>query len=299
MKKQAIKNEYVPMTDAAAAAAANEKRLATMRENLAKLETRADELLNLGDNMTAAQRLELLHLVNVAYHNSGKINGVFSVDSCAACEFCRKMIQAAALNVLMICGACYAAADSWKEAAWRRHKLNARIFSAVLFTVDELRTLPLQAARLVRFNEDGDTTCETMGRNYLRLAAAFPSARFGYWYKNAPAVEAALHAEGIHTRDMLPENVRFIHSSALIGFTARALWFDDCIFTVYPDKETTENAIAAGAWECNGRKCRECGYNCYLMQRRQEKPLYIAEVLRCNAARRRVIRAAYDAKIAG
>ena len=296
-----LKNKHVPMTDAAAAAAekearkaATEKRLASMRANLEKLEKTAADILAKGDSMTAADRLALLALVNVAYHDSGKIEGVFSIDSCAACDFCQRMRAAAVDNVLMICGACYAAADSWKEAAWRRHKLNALIFSSVLFTVDELKTL-LIPGLLCRFNEDGDTVNETMARNYLRIAAAHPAVNFGYWYKNAPAVAAGLQAEGITTREQRPANVHFIHSSALIGFPAAALWFDDAIFTVYPDAETTAAAIAAGAHECNGRRCRACGFTCYMLQRR-ENVLYIAEVLRTNSKQRAIIRAAYDAR---
>ena len=291
----------VPMTNTAAAAAekqekaaANAQRLETMRRNLAALEEKARGILAKRDSMTAGDRLDLLRIVNVAYHDSGKIEGCFSVDSCAACEFCQKMIAAAADNILMICGCCYAAADSWKEAAWRRHQLNALIFSNVLFTVEELAILPV-AGILCRFNEDGDTVNETMARNYIRMAAAHPVTHFGYWYKNAPAVAAGLAAEGITTRDALPENIRFIHSSALIGFPARAAWFDDAIFTVYPDAETTAAAIAAGAHECNGRRCRACGYTCYMMQR-QAEPLHIAEYLRTNKAQRARIRAAYDAR---
>lgn len=275
--------------------AIQEKRLEKMRANLAMIEMRAEFLLAKGETMTTEDRIELLQLVNVAFHESGKIEGIFSVDSCAACEFCQRMIKAAADNILMICGSCYANADSWKEAAWRRHKLNARIFSSVLFTVEELKTLPLYVARLVRFNEDGDTVNEIMGRNYLRIARAFYTAFFGYFYKNTSAVESALIAEGYTSREKLPENIRFIHSSILIGFEAAEKWFDDCIFTVYPDKATTEEAIARGAWECNGRKCQACGFHCYLAKR-QEKPVHIAEVLRCSAAKRAVILAAYNAK---
>lgn len=277
--------------------ASNAKRLETMRANLARLEGQADAILAKGlDNLTPADRLALLALVNVAYHNSGKIEGCHSIDSTASCEFCERMRHAAEEIILMICGCCYAAADAWKEAAWRRHKLNARILSTVLFTVEELQALDLAAAHaLCRFNEDGDTVNATMCRNYLRIAAGRPGTMFGYWYKNAKAIAEGLAAEGIRTRDQLPANVKFIHSSALIGFPAAALWFDDAIFTVYPDQETTEAAIAAGAHACNGRKCRACGYVCYLMVR-QEKPLYIAEFLRTNKENRARIRAAYDAR---
>jgi hypothetical protein len=276
--------------------AATARRIAKMRANLDALENEAALIIRKGDEMTQADRFRLLALVNVKLHEEGsKIADIFSIDSTAACEFCTAMRRSAADNVLMICRYCYAAADAWKEAAWRRHKLNAFILSTVLFTVEELAIIPVGA--LCRYNEDGDTVNETMARNYLRIAAAHPATRFGYWYKNAPAVEAGLHAEGIHTRDQLPENVRFIHSSMLIGFEARELWFDDAIFTVYPDEETTRAAIAAGAHECNGRKCRACGFNCYLMQRRPQV-LHIAEVLRCSKAARVEIIAAYREKLA-
>ena len=275
-------------------AEANKKRLETMRKKLDALEARAAEILEKGDAMTAEDRRALINLINVAYHDSGKIEGCFSVDGSASCEFCQRMIKAAIDNLLIICGMCYAAADAWKEAAWRRHKLNALILSSVLFTAEELKALPIDGTRC-RFNEDGDTINETHGRNLLRIAETRPGCMFGYWFKNAGAVEAALHAEGIHTREALPANVRFIHSSPVIGFPVRATWFDDATFTVYPDAETTAEAIAAGAHECNGKRCRACGYWCYV-HKRQEAPVNIAEVLRCNAARRAAVLAAYKAR---
>lgn len=278
------------MTEAAKKAA-TEKRIAAMRENLTALENKADALLSKGDAMTAEERLQLLSLVNVAFHKGGKIDGVFSIDSSASCDFCQHMIAAAKNHILMICGACYAAADSWKEASWRRHKLNARILSSVLFTVDELKTLPIDG-RLCRFNEDGDTVNNVMAQNYLRIAAAFPYTMFGYWYKNTAAVEYGLKAEGIKNRAARPENVRFIHSSILIGFESAETWFDDALFTVYPDTETTLEAVKRGAHECNGRQCRACGYTCYVMQR-QPHVVRVAEVLRCSAAHRAHVMAAY------
>lgn len=275
--------------------AATEKRLAAMRRNLAAMEEEADRSLSKGDAMTDAERARLLQLVNVAFHKGGKIDGIYSVDSCAACDFCQHMISAAASHELMICGACYAAADAWKEAAWRRHKLNMRIMSAVLFTRDELAALAIGS--LLRFNEDGDTVNETMARNYIRIALSHPATRCGYWYKHAAAVAAGLAAEGIRERAQLPANIRFIHSSVLIGFPARPLWFDDAVFTVYPDESTTLAAIAAGARECNGRKCSACGFSCYLAERPAEA-VQVAEVLRCSAARRAAILAAYEKEVA-
>jgi len=275
----------------------NAHRIASGRAGIRNKEQQAETLLQAAAAglLSADGRLALLALVNVAYHSSGKIEGCHSIDSCASCEFCRRMIDSAEGNTLVICGACYADADQYKEFSWRQHSLNARILSSVLFTVDELQTLVI--GNLCRFNEDGDTVNDIMARNYLRIAASHPDTSFGYWYKNAPAVEAGLHAEGIWTRDALPENVRFIHSSILIGFAARALWFDDAVFTVYPDAETTAAAVAAGAHECNGRRCRECGYTCYLHIRRAEA-LHIAEYLRTGKDNRARIMGAYLARVA-
>jgi len=268
---------------------------AAMRETVRTKEERAAAILAAGvENLSRDDMAELLALVNVAYHSSGKIEGCASVDGCAACKFCQSMIAAAKNNPLMICGSCYAAADSYKEAAWRTHQLNARILSEVLFEKEELAALEI-GSDLCRFNEDGDTVNVSHARNLLRIAKVNPGVSFGYWYKNKPAVEAGLIAEGHTSRDKLPGNIRFIHSSVLIGIPAAPAWFDDGIFTVYPDDVTTRAAILAGAHECNGRRCRECGYTCYLMQRRQAGPVYIAEYLRAGKAQRAAILEAYAA----
>jgi len=275
---------------------ANAHRIAAGRETIRRRENIGHGILRNGpDGLTDKERAVLLSIVRVAYHDSGKIEGCYSIDSCASCEFCCRMIKAAEKDPLIICGACYADRDKYKEISWRTHTLNAFIMSSVLFSTEELARFNI--GDLCRYNEDGDTVNETMARNYLRNAFVHPATSFGYWYKNSGAVEKGLHAEGIFTRDALPLNVRFIHSSILIGIPAAALWFDDAIFTVYPDKATTDAAIAAGAHECNGRRCRECGYTCYLMTRGAE-PLYIAEYLRTGAANRASICALHAARTA-
>ena len=271
----------------------NAHRIAAARETVRTKERRAADLLAMYEKpgiMLDYVRRELLALVNVAYHSSGKIEGCHSVDGCASCEFCQKMISAAGCNPLMICGSCYAARDAWKEIAWRTHTLNARILSTVLFTAEELATLALGA--LCRINEDGDTVNDIHARNILRIILTHPHTHFGYWYKNAPAVAAGLAAEGYTDRASLPDNVRFVHSSALIGFRVRPCWFDDYTFTVYPDAATVAEAVAAGAWECNGRRCRDCKYHCYTGPRTAEV-IDTAELLRCSKPDRVRILAAY------
>jgi hypothetical protein len=277
---------------------ANEKRLATMRANLENLETAAGALLEKGDNMTAAERAALLEMVNIAYHDSGKIEGAASIDGSASCDFCMKMRGAAEENILIICGMCYAAADSWKEAAWRRHKLNARILSSVLFTKEELSSVVLPSD-ITRINEDGDVINVTHARNILRIIETHGNmSRFGFWFKNHAAVAAGLDAEGVRDNDEKRRryNARFVQSSILIGFPAQPQWFSDVIFTVYPDKETTLEAIASGAHECNGRKCKECGWNCYNARKNAEGLQHVAEYLRTNKAKRSAVMEAYTAK---
>lgn len=271
----------------------NAARLEKMRANLEKLEQRAAAIMAKGESMTVIDRLELLQLVNVAYHSSGKIETISSIDSCAACAFCEKMRKAAERNCLLICGYCYAAADAWKEAAWRRHNLNARILSSVLFTEAELATLNIPTFK-ARINEDGDVVNEIHARNLLRIFKTHEYVNFGFWYKNVPAVAAGLKAENITTRADRPQNVRFVQSSLLIGTPAAPAWFSDVVFTVYPDAETTEKAIACGAYECNGRKCKECGFNCYNASKNAAPGVqHVAEVLRCSATMRARIMAAY------
>lgn len=274
-----------------AAAAANAARLEKMRKNLETLENAAAVILE-KEEKTAADRLALLSLLNIAFHKSGKIEDIASIDGTAACDFCAKMRGAAAKNPLIICGYCYAAADAWKEAAWRRHKLNAKILSSVLFSADELQTVNIPAMEC-RINEDGDIINAIHAQNILRLAAVHPWVKFGFWFKHAAAVEKALKNEGIFIRDELPKNITFVQSSVLIGVPAFPVWFADCVFTVFPDMETTENAIARGAFPCNGRKCKECGKNCYNHCNHVPAVQYIAEYLRCSAEKREGIVTAY------
>ena len=268
----------------------NAARLEKMRANLEKLESKANAILEKSE-LTAFDRFQLLELLNIAYHDSGKIEGVASIDGTSACEFCEKMRNSAEKNPLVICGYCYAWADKWKEASFRRHKLNAKILSSVLFTEDELKTLAIPSL-LCRINEDGDITNVIHAQNVLRIQKTHDYIRFGFWFKNVPAVEKALANEGMTTKDSLPKNVVFVQSSVLIGVPAVPAWFTDCVFTVFPDKETTETAIVNGAFECNGKKCKACGYNCYRRER-ADNVQYIAEYLRTSAAKREGIVAAY------
>lgn len=295
--------DAVPVTSLEEKAVKAARTRAAGRETVRAVEDAAADILEKAPaSFTDDDIRALLSYINVAYHDSGKIEGNYSIDGTAGCEFCQKMRAAADANILIICGQCYAAADSYKEFSWRRHSLNARILSSVLFTVEQLKTLyDFPAGSRVRINEDGDTVNETHARNILRLFEAFPHVCFGYWYKNSAAVAAGLAAEGVTCRaEKLARygNARFIHSSLLIGFRAAVLWFDDATFTVYPDQTTTDAAIAAGAWSCNGRRCRACGFWCYTPEHNGGTVPDIAELLRCSKAARAAVMSAYTAQLA-
>lgn len=281
------------------AAEKNAARLEKMRANLQRLEDTAEQILAKGESMTATDRMQLISLLNIAYHKSGKIETIASIDGSASCGFCGKLRACAENNPLLICGYCYAAADSWKEASWRRHKLNARILSSVLFTKEELQTVAIPSMRC-RINEDGDVSNVTHARNILRLQLTHDYIKFGFWYKNVPAVSEALRLEGISCRADLPENVTFVQSSVLIGIPAKAAWFTDIVFTVWPTEELTTQAIENGSHKCNGRKCMDCGFYCYhAAARRTEKAQHVAECARCKSEQRARILAAYNEYKAG
>lgn len=233
-----------------------------------------------GEDLTAADRLILIMNYNAAYHTSGKIEGITSFDSsCTGCAFCQKMRKAAENNPAHICGYCYdAAQELWKHEARNRHMLNLLIMSAVEYTPEELRLIPVGV--LDRGNSSGDTPNETYAVNILNLARINAPLHFAYWAKNTAAVVAACDKVG------KPENIKLVQSSPIIGKPAKRAKYFDTVFTVYPDEETTRAAIAAGAWECNGRKCRECGNACYTGAAGEN----VAEVLRgVNKATRAAI----------
>lgn len=240
--------------------------------------------------LTFADHMQLLSIYSVSFHDSGKIEGCSSCDSsCHACAFCQKMIKAAENDPLIICGYCY---DDAQETRWKnvenRHGLNMRILSTVDFTLEELATLPITA--ICRFNSSGDVPNEIYSRNCIRIAMSHPYAHCALWAKNVPACEKAFDELG------KPSNMIFIQSSLLIGVPGKRSRYADYMFTVYPSEELTEKAIASGARECNGRKCRECGYKCYLGT--WEKGANIAELLRVPEKRRGAILAAYNERVA-
>lgn len=228
--------------------------------------------------LAAADRYKLLTIYQTAYHEGGKIAGVMSYDSSATnCSFCKAMRVKAEKNPAHICNFCYdKAAEAFKINAMNRHSLNLIIMSTIEFTADELQIIP--AGMINRINSAGDIPNKTYAVNMIRIAKNNLFARFAFWAKNKIALIAATDQES------KPENAIYIQSSEIIGRPEEPAKYFDYVFTVYPDKKTTEAAIENGAAECNGKKCSECGYKCYFGT---HKSKHIAELLRgVNAGKR-------------
>ena len=224
-------------------------------------------------NIDRFDRMQLLRIYNVAYHESGKIEGIFSFDSSATnCAFCQAMRKIAAKNPgTVICEKCYdMKQESYRFSALNRHTLNMVIMETVEFSVEELATLP--AGYLIRVNSSGDASNTIYASNMVKLGYAFPHSKIAIWTKNSGVYIAACRKYG------KPANVTLIKSSVYIDKPEQLPEFFDYVFTVYFDKAKTENAIAAGAAECNGKKCRECGYKCY--EHTWKQGAIIAELLR-------------------
>ena len=218
---------------------------------------RVNELLE-KETLTHFERIELLAIYQTSYHDSGKIEGITSCDSsCHGCTFCAKMREAAKSDPSIICGMCYdAKQEDYRTTVLNRHSLNLRIMSSVLFTVEELAILPTTA--ITRINSSGDIENTIHAQNMIRFAKAHPYSKVTIWAKNYSAVAEAFDIEG------KPENMLYIASSYRIDKPIALPKWADNTFTVYSTKEKVAEAIANGSGECNGKKCRECGYKCYL-----------------------------------
>lgn len=226
------------------------------------------------DNLSHNDRLALLRIYNVAYHESGKIEGIFSCDSTAHnCAFCAKMREYAKTHADCICGYCY----DWKQELYKiaslaRHTLNMIIMSTVEFTVEELATLP--GSGDIRINSSGDAPNIIYAENMIKYAFAHSFANVAIWSKNAFAYINACKKHG------KPENVTLIYSSPFLNKIVPLPVFFDLLFVVFTSEEEIKKAIESGAGECNGKKCKDCGNRCYNKAWINDNVKVIAEIVR-------------------
>jgi hypothetical protein len=198
------------------------------------------------------------------------------------------MQEAAEKNPLHICGYCY---DKAQETRWKnvknRHMLNLAIMKSVDFDEEELATLRMNG--ICRLNSSGDVDNFTQANNYRKIAESHPHVKLALWAKNVKPVEDVFDMYG------KPDNLIFVQSSVLIGTPAKMSRWADYLFTVYPDEESLQEALANGAVECNGKKCADCGFHCYLHG--WPKGANIAELLRVPEKQREKIVEAYKARL--
>lgn len=207
------------------------------------------------ENLTSEDRLRLLQIVQIVFHDSGKIEGIWSMDSTTESDFFQKMRNSK--NPNCICLKCYAARlAAFRTNMKKRHALTALILSTVQFTIDELRTRPVFG--ILRHNSDGEFVNEIHATNAVNQAYAFPDLKVGTFSKNVEVLEAVFDKIG------KPANLKFIQSSPIIDHKCRRSRYADYTFTVYSTPEKVAEAIANGSMPCNGRKCNACGFSCYL-----------------------------------
>ena len=211
------------------------------------------------ENISGADRLMLLNIYNVAYHESGKIEGIFSLDSSASnCAFCQQLRKYAADHPEkdIVCRRCYdIQQESYKVNALARHTLNMMIMQSIEFSIDELRYLP--GGIFTRVNSSGDAPNVVYAENMIKYAYAHKDFRVTIWSKNTAAYVKACDRYG------KPANVILIQSSLYINKPCALAKYFDYSFTVYTDESAVNAALAAGACECNGKKCKACGFKCY------------------------------------
>lgn len=221
------------------------------------------EKVEAGMEISDAERAIAASTVYASYHDEGKIEGIISVDSSAhGCEFCQFMREIAEKlkangNDKHICGWCYATKGHFNyKNVKNRHELNMAILSEIEFQPGDFRGMAL--CGLVRINADGDIRNLTHARNIIRIMNDNPIARFGWWGKNIRVTVEACDELG------KPKNCTLVASSFLIGKPIRLPKYFDYTFTVYETEEGLLEAIVNGAVECNGKKCMDCGFMCYL-----------------------------------
>ena len=210
-----------------------------------------------GIEPTPMEKFQLIKMLCANMHTSGKIEGIFSIDSSASgCSFCAKMQEAAEkIGDDHICKHCYARKGRFlMEAVKDRHMLNMAILSIVEFEIIDFA--PLGLSGFGRINADGDFENVTHVKNVLRIMYANPFGRFTVWTKNVADTIAATDEVG------KPSNAIYVASSPIIGKAIALPKYFDYTFTVYR-KDQIAKAIECGGMECNGKKCKECGFKCY------------------------------------
>ena len=213
-----------------------------------------------GDNVEKSM-LTLVAMLWIVEHkdtdkSNSKLAGIKSLSTCCLDNrFCLFRMQ----DSNSICHHCYAATQQERQHGLTDHNIiNGVILRNVLFTIDNLKTLPLWNENFFRIESFGDVENVTQARNYIRLCKAFPSVKFAAWTKNHNVWKKAFDMEGGK-----PENLSFIISSCYVNMEMsipeNMQSVVNHVFTVYDHNYCVDI-------NCGGRKCMEClkaHKNCY------------------------------------
>lgn len=242
------------------------------RENQRKRLEHVREVIKRANAGEVVARYEIIVMLSKAfsYHDSGKIEGLTSLDSaCANNDFCHLMQESDAPE--MICKYCYT--RSFWETATAAHYITGLILSEVPLTEKEAAAV-IVPALMVRFNCDGELINQIHAANLLRIAKAHRATTFAIWTKRPGILNAVVMTYG-----KLANLICGISSPMInVPFKEVFTWCD-FVFTVYTPRGIAA-AMARGEFPCNGRKCRDCGFRCYQRHDARKGPVYIAEALR-------------------
>lgn len=242
------------------------------RENQRKRLEHVREVIKRANAGEIMARYEIIMILSKAfsYHDSGKIEGLTSLDvSCANNDFCGRMQESEAPE--MICKYCYT--RSFWETATAAHYITGLILSEVVLTEEEAAAV-IVPALMVRFNCDGELINQIHALNLYRIAKGHPVTTFTIWTKRPGILNAVVMTYG------KPANLVCGISSPMINVPFRDVFtWCDFVFTVYTPRGM-EEALARGEFPCNGRKCMACGFRCYQRNAARKGPVYIAEALR-------------------
>lgn len=229
------------------------------------------------ENQSAGKPVNFSKLVPIfkkalSWHDGGKIGGIYSLfDStasfCTLCESMRRLAEDYDTRRAsdpetpdVICKYCY---DRAQEQSFKasnilpRHWLNMKMLSLFNIPSEYLKCWNFSKANICRFDSSGDIENQTHAENLVKIAYNYPEIHFALYSKNIALVNKVFDKYG------KPANLRFIQSSYFIDIPGMKSSHADVVFTVYT-ADKINNAISGGACECNGKKCAECGFKCYL-----------------------------------
>lgn len=207
----------------------------------------------------------------------GKMQHLWALNtSMLVNPLCKKMSK----NKNYVCSQCYAKQMlSYRLTCQKRYERNFKaLTSKILEYVPDLENEMVQATLLFRFEEFGDICNEVQALNYLLIAIANPSVKFGWWTKHINIIDAVLRKFGLS----IPDNLSIVASSLQINKVSthyKKYDFIDHIFTVYTGEYCDNHEQETN---CSASSCYSC-QRCY----HKDGDFLINELLKQDARKRK------------